>query len=154
MTSSVLGKEYFKMVMTQTAGEIGETAVIAQCFCNACRGGVNHRRHTAGGLNQRGPGSVPRKPNSGAKFWSTRRSWLNGEGECRQQQQVHEATGQLSITTKITLETGEGDDQRGKPISPPGAGFPGGPVVRSPSCNAGDTGLIPDVRRSQEQVGN
>ena len=33
-------------------------------------------------------------------------------------------------------------------------GFPGGPVVRNPSANAGDTCLIPDPRRFHTPRGN
>ena len=32
--------------------------------------------------------------------------------------------------------------------------FPGGPVVRNPSANAGDTGSIPDPERSHMPLGN
>ena len=32
--------------------------------------------------------------------------------------------------------------------------FPGGPVVKNPPANAGDTGLIPGLRRFHTQWGN
>ena len=35
-----------------------------------------------------------------------------------------------------------------------GEGFPSGPVVKNPPCNAGDTGLISGPRRSHMPQGN
>ena len=48
-----------------------------------------------------------------------------------------EDAGSLSETAKCHLAGTYSAKER------PGRGFPGGPVVKNPSCSAGDTSLIP-----------
>lgn len=63
MTGSMLGKEDKKMVVTQTAGEIGKMKS-RHTACVLCR----EAELITGGPNQRSLGRVPGKSNSGPRF--------------------------------------------------------------------------------------